>query len=583
MALPDLPKIKTDITNLQTFWGQRNKKFNDWYELLTLIDNLSTKGLESYVSNEPQTFYNMAHYLLTRGELSHGIPIPSESALDLDKRARVHRGCEYNWLTIDRDRQMGGQMPFLDELGHYLLSLGWYSLIYYFDKETGLLRTQIWNPYDTYPRFADGKLVACVHSYKVPMEEAIIKADANEGWNYVPPANPTGEVMIDDYWRFEDGVPYNIVLIGGKPVHEWVDRPEMEVLVSPVGGFPNKGSLGKKKANWTRLTGRSIFEVNQKVFDSFNKWKTMVSQILRDTAQPIIQEFSSEEKATPEQVRERGGLFHYSPTDRGLERVPPAAIPIEIQAHLMEMRRELMKGGFNDAVYGMMEGESGYALSALASSSANQILYPFMDAKHFVIAEGDRFWLSNLKSTKRVFEIKGKFVEKLHPTDIPPDVSVIVESDVATPKDMLERGTVAQYYSDFMDKATILKEIMKVNDPQAILRKKDLDEILHSPMAMMVKQIAGFRAHGKYLQLRGDHAQAMLFMKAADALEAQMGAPAPGQGNPADMGRIEQARAAPGQARKIPRTRAGVAPPEATQAFTPQQMRQMIGRGSIRK
>jgi len=574
-------EIKQDIIVLKNYWGQRNKKFQDWYKVLVLLDTLSSKGLESYISNEPQTFYNMAHYLLTRGELSHSIPIQDESSIELDKRAMVDRGCKYMWSKIDRDRQLGGSMPFLDELGHYLLTLGWHSEVFYFDSTTGFITAQLWNPFDTYPRFADNKLVGCVHSYKVTRAEAALKAEKN-GWNYkeAPGSLATVEVMLDDYWRLYKDTFYNCVLIDGKAVTPWVDRPEMKIMVAPVGGFPDKGSLTPRGMDWKRLAGRGIFEVNESVSQAFNKWQTMITQILRDTAQPVTQEFSQSPQATPEQLRERGALFHYAPGEAGLQRLPPAAIPIEIQAHLMEMKRESQKGSFNDAVYGMVAGESGYALSALASSSANQILYPFMDAKHFIISEVDKFWLFNLKSSKRVFNVKGKFLEKLKPTDIPDDVNIIVESDVATTKDLLERGTIATYLKDFLDEATIIKEVLKQNDPQRIIRRRTIDRMLNSPTAQLIEQIAGFRTHADYLDFNGDKKQAALFRKAADALEAQLGVPAPGQGGASQMTQANIAREVAGGA-ATPKTTAGVAPPEATAGFTPQALRNMVGRGKV--
>ena len=204
----------------------------------------------------------------------------------------------------------------------------------------------------------------------------------------------------------------------------------------------------------------------------------MVNQILRDTAQPITEEFSAVPQATPEQLRERGAHFHFSPGEQGIVRIPPAAIPMEIHSNLQELKRELQKGSFNDAVYGMLEGQSGYALSLLATSSANQILYPFMDAKHFVISECDNFWLSSLKASGHTFAIKGQFIEELKPNDIPEDVLVQVDSDVATPKDWLERGTIANQMSDTLDETTIISEIYKL-DPQMVRRRKKLDSVMN--------------------------------------------------------------------------------------------------------
>ena len=584
----DESKVITKIKNLQDFWYQRNLKFLEWYEILTLVDILATRGMESYTSSEPLTFYNMAHFLLTKGELQHSIPVESESALELDKKARVHRGCQYMWKIIDRDKQLGGNQPYLDELAFYLLVLGWYATVQEFERDTGLLKSQIWNPYDTYPQYANNKMAACVHSYKITEEEAGLKAE-EKGWNYQPRGTATGEVDLDDYFQRVGDVWHNMVLINKRDVTGWVERPEMSLLVAPVAGFPDKGSLTNRRTttntigggDWKRLTGRSIYFVNESVGNHFNKWKSQISQILRDTSQPITEEFSATPQATPEQLRDRGAHFHYAPGERGLERVPPATIPIEVQAHLLEIRRELQKGSFNDAVYGMVEGQPGYALSLLATSSANQILYPYMDGKHFVIGEIDRFWLSNLKTSKRVFQIKGKFIEKLSPTDIPDDVIVNVESDVATPKDWLERGTIGGMLRSDIDKATLLTEIYKFSDPQAIIRRQKLDNILDSQEAQLAEKITGFYTHADYLDMRGDIRQAGIFRKIAQAMEAQVGAPAPGQGKPEDMSRIMAEREAGAPAEK-PTVPSRVTPPETTGGFTPQQLRRSIGKGTIK-
>ncbi len=586
----DRMKINQSIAVMKRFWYQRNLKFQDWYEILILVDRLKAKGMESYVSNEPMTFYNMAHYLLTKGDISHNTSIANETALELDKRAKIHRGCGYMWDTIDRERRLGGDAPFIDDLSFFLLLLGWYSVASEFDIDTGLLRTQVWSPYDTFPRYSNGRLAACVHSYRITEEEAVDKA-TEKGWDYQKTGLSLGEVNLDDYFEYYDGELYNIVFIGGKDVTGWVHRPNMQVLVAPVGGFPDKGSLLRtqgtsftvgSRSDWRRLAGRGIFEVNEVVTEHFNKWKSMISQILRDTAQPITQEFSSTPQATVEQLRERGPLFHYAPGEIGLQRLPPPAIPIEIQASLLELRREQQKGGFNDAVYGMVEGQPGYALSLLASSSANQILYPFMDGKHFVIGENDRFLLSNLKKSNKTFQIRGKFTEELTPDEIPEDVTLMVESTVATPKDWMERGTIANMVDKHLDKDTILTEIYEFNDPQGIKRRKNLDRTLDSIEAQLAEKITAFYSHADYLDKRGDRRQANIFRRLAQSMEAQIGVPPPGQGKPADMTRIESQREA-GTPEERARIAPEVSPPEANRGFTPSQLRKSTGRGTLRR
>jgi hypothetical protein len=572
----DVQKVSKEITNLQAFWSQRNKKFKEWYSLLLLVDTLSAKGMESYVSNEPATFYQMAHYLLTKGDITHYIPVLAESAIDLDNRAKVHRACEFIWQNIDRDRRLGGGQSFIDDLSFFMLILGWYSTAFAFDNTTGLLQAQVWNPYDTYPSYANNQMVELVHSYKITKDEAIRKAEAN-GWNY-DAGYGGNDVALDDFFFLENGIWQNMVLIGGKDVTGIVPRPEMKLVCGAVGGYPDKGSLAT--SDWRALAGKGIFEVNAQVVQSFNKWKSMISQILRDTAQPITQEFSATPQATPEQIRERGAHFHFSPGEGGLQRIPPASIPLELQGNIIETRREMQKGSFNDAVYGMMEGEPGYALSLLASSSANQILYPYMDGKHFVISEADKFWLENLKTSKRVVSVKGKFIEKISPTDIPEQVIVNVESAVATPKDWLERGTIGGMVREDIDKATLLTEIYHLSDPQGILRRKSIDRVLDHPMSQNIEMIAGYYVHADYLDRIGDRQQALLFRKAAQSLEAQFGAPPPGQGNPAQMTDVMAARKA-GTPASIPTVPSNVSPPE-NNAFTPQQLRRSIGKGNLK-
>jgi len=572
-------EVKKDIFELKQFWYNRNLQFRDWYEILILVDTLASKGMESYVSSEPMSFYNMAHYLLTKGELSHDTPLENETALELDRKARVGRGCQYMWNLIDTERRYGGGSSFVDELAFYLLVLGWYSTVAAFDRETGTLKAQVWSPMETYPRYGNNRLVSCVHSYEITEGEAALKATEN-GWTYTPRGSPTGKVFLDDYFYQDNEGLHNMILIDNKSVTGWVERPEMKLFVAPVGGFPDRGSLTPSRRDWKKLAGRGIFEVNGSVTEHFNKWKSMMSQILRDTAQPITQEFSATPQATPEQLRERGALFHYAPGESGLQRLPPAAIPIELQAQLLELRREIQKGNFSDAVYGMVEGQPGYALSLLASSSANQILYPYMDAKHFVISENDKFWLSKLKSSGRVFQVKGRLIEKIKPTDIPEDVSIQVNSDVATPKDWMERGTIANLMKDHLDESTIVSEILKFSDPQAIKRRRSLDRTLEHPMTQMVEMIAGYYVHADYLDSRGDGRQANLFRRAAQALESQMGAPEPGQGRPQQATEIASAREA-GTPEEKARVAPNVAPPE-TRGFTPQELRQMIGKGSLR-
>ena len=105
--------------------------------------------------------------------------------------------------------------------------------------------------------------------------------------------------------------------------------------------------------------------------------------------------------------------------------------------------------------------------------------------------------------------------------------------------------------------------------------------MLEHPMSQMMELISAWESHAEYLDNRGDRKQAARFRRAAAALEMQLGTPPPGQGNPADMSRIQAERTA-GAPEERTRVNSTVQPPEAT-GFTPQQLRASFGRGNVRR
>ena len=569
-------EVKNDIAELRKSWSHRATKFTEWYDMLCLVDKLKTKGMESSVSNDPRTFFNMAHFLFTAGETQHRIPIMGESQVELEKQARVERACQYMWREIDAKRQKGGSPAFVSELGFYLLLLGWYSLVVAIDENNQLI-PQLWSPADVFPRYEDNQLTACVHEYQTTVQAARRKALA-KGWNYSPRAT-SGNVRIDDYFYLdENGILQNMILIDDKDVTGIVSREDLMLLVAPVGGFPDRGSLGKG-TTWQQFIGQGILETDRTAVETLNKWMSIIMQHLRDSVQLKYQEFSASPQATGDQLRDYGSLFHYAPGEQGLQPVPIAPMPMETRALQIDLEKRIQKGAFSDAVYGMVEGGmAGYALSQLAGSSANQIMHPYMQTKDFIIAESDKFWLRRVKTSKKVFIIKGKKEEKMHPIDIPEDADIVVSSEMATQKDWLERATIANMVKEHVDSETILTEVLKLTDTAAIGRRKSLDDFNQHPVTKQLKLIISYRTHANFLRAAGDSEQADLFQRAADALEMQMGAPEPGAARPPAHIEAEAAREA-GAPPKRARVRPEVMPPEERGGFTPEELRGMIGRG----
>ena len=551
-------EVTQDISELKRNWTLRNSRFGEWYDVLILTDKYSKAKMESFVSSDPRAFFNMCMYLMISGELRHFIPITGDSPTELDKQGKIERACQYMWSVVDRTRRAGGSDPFLWELCFQMIALGWYSWVIAYDEDNNVPILRGWSPAETFPRFEEDHMTSCVHSYRLSVIAAKRKAVMNK-WTWNTTATQ-GTVSLDDYFILDEkDVLWNMILLDGQDTTGWVQRPDMKLFVAPVAGFPDKGSIKTASYDWQKFRGQSALEPSMKTWDALNKWMTFQMQILRDTAEPKWQEFvTGTSQLDPKKMRQRGATFSYGAQDKGILAIQPPALPLELRATLVDLVRELQKTGFSDLVFGMVESgqmPSGVSLGTLASSSANEVLAPYMDSKNYIIAEIDRFWLSKLKSKKRTFVIKGKKAEKLASTEIPDDVSVLAESDLATPKDWMERATVANMLEKHLDSATIQDQILKIPDIQEVKRRKARDLISDHPMAKNVELAAAFQTHAEYLMSRGDAVQAELFKQAADALKAQFGVPPAGSGSPAGATEAEAKRAAAAPAEKV-----GIAP-----------------------
>jgi hypothetical protein len=524
----ELQEIRTDIGNLKTTWVTRNQRFREWFDLLNLVDKLKQEGLESVCSNDPRTMFNLAHYLMTAGDTHHIIPISTDAPMELEKQARVERALEYLWKKADRKQMLGGGQRIISELNFNILGFGWYCGVAGYDETEQEGKVVLWSPADTYPRYADGQLITCLHEYKLPINVAKRKANAN-GWTYNP-IRSTGDVVLSDYYYVDENDNLmNTVLIDNEIVMKEIKRDDVLLLVSPVGGFADRGSIIPGDIQWTTRLGQSILETNRDIYNKINRWLTFELQILRDTAQPTyIEESQGDPKVRPEQLTERGTLLHYN-IGEGLHVLDPAPMPLEIQAAIASFDKQSQKGGFGDTLYGLLEGNlSGFALSQ-AIETANRVLYNYQEAKNFFVSEVDRFWLLKMKETSKSFQIKGRMIEEVSPKDIPEDTDIIVESELATPRDWLEKATVANYLRDLVDDTTILSDVLKVKDTNGVQRRRDFDRLEQHPQIMNAKLIAYCNRYADYLEYVGDREQAMVFRQAAAGVMQQMGGASTGE------------------------------------------------------
>src|SRR4030042_4935276 len=106
-------KIVEACNTLQGSWNQRTAKMLAWHQMLTLEDNLKQEGMESVISNDPRTGYNLALHLLTASSVSHRIPTEDLGAADIGKASYLEKWATKQWVAVDESSRRRGRQGWL--------------------------------------------------------------------------------------------------------------------------------------------------------------------------------------------------------------------------------------------------------------------------------------------------------------------------------------------------------------------------------------------------------------------------------------------------------------------------------------
>ena len=124
------PRVLADrITPIKSSWHPRNQQIKKWYNMLLLEDELQQKNMESFVTNDPRTSFNLALYLLCPPYVPHRIPVDPLTLVDLPGTSETERGLVYCWKKVDHFNRKRGRKSFMRELVSYVLATGWYAVL----------------------------------------------------------------------------------------------------------------------------------------------------------------------------------------------------------------------------------------------------------------------------------------------------------------------------------------------------------------------------------------------------------------------------------------------------------------------
>lgn len=536
-------KVKTasdfigECKELEDNWSRRKTRFMDWYKILRMEDQLAQANMESFVSNDPRTFYNLSLYLLCT-DIPHRIPTDNLEQEEISMASDLEKVVALAWKDQESKYRTRGKQGWLWNLAGLTFLTGWRCIFAMIDND--VCTAEVWHPAQVYPEFSDDGMVRVARIYPLTKHQATVKIARNK-WKY--DKTITSDLKLYNYWFYdESGRPVNVIVLGDVIVKNMTESTDIiPVFITPVGGLPDDGSITEDDS-WVETIGQSALATNEIVYRNDNKQRTFSQQLMRDTATPRWFEKSASGKILDSaNIFKRGAIFRGGFNDdvRALE-VPP--MPIELRIALMDIDNMKQRGSLPWALHGNLQQEiSGYLMSQI-SASAQQVLKPFHDAISSGMADVDNFWLKMMIDKGfRPYGIKLN-VKK----DTASKFYMLADYTLKVPGDVVQRATVARMINpDFRVSTTTAMDLLfpEISNPikeQALARR---DVAMKHPISITIDQIVAYKKVAAELREAKDTESAEMYEKAAKMLESQIG--------------IQEGSATePGQSNKLPRPEA---------------------------
>ena len=515
-------------TRLKGNWGVRDQKIRDWYNILTLKDELKQESMESVVSNDPLTGYKLGKHLMTSSVVADKIDVEKLKPEEIQSTSYLEGYVTTRWLNEERRYRKMGRQSFKGELLGLMLATGWYAVFSMVTEDA--IFSEVWNPIEVYPEFGSDGLVEVAHIYSLSATQANRKAKMM-GWAIKIPF--TGNVTVYDYWGFDDnGDVVNGILMGSEYVKELqVDSNlsalnnkvgQLPIFTGPVGGLPDRGPI--VGGDWQKTVGQSIVATNEELAKNYNKMLSFNQQAARNAAQPRWFEKSTGDSPllTEEKLNTWGAIFRGGPND-DIGPLQATPIPIELRTMMFEYGNMLQRGLFPAGIFGNVQQQMSYLAMANIASSALQVLTPYMDAYIGLRSDIDNFWFAMLQVNK----LKPYNFEM--PKTLPESFDFEVQADIDLPGFMVQKATVARMLDPTFKLPTRVvmdKLFPEIRNPLKAMAEARKDAAMMNPKAILVDQIIAYKEQAALYQEAGDTEAGRLYEKLAASMEAELTAPA---------------------------------------------------------
>lgn len=528
-------EVVNQAKELERMYADRKRKFNSWYSLLSLQDELFQENMESFVGNDPRTTWNMANFLLQPEPMVNklvtidGVPMIPQQA---EAAVIIEQYFNTIWKRIDKQDVNRGRPSWFWSFIGYILATGWYVVPSFVNRD-GELVVDYWNPATVFPEFSGeihGGLIKLARVRSISALQAF-RSSTREGWRL--PEKRAGNIIEYQLW-IDTGVGvFHGVSFDNQLVKELTETglDKIPIRVGAAGAIPVINVENRDKAP---VEGESILAVNEHLYRNFNKTMTFLLQLLRDTANPrVFQKTSSNQKIFEAAEWYARGAFFSGGINDSIEILGTPPIPVELTNMAFQQRNQIQKGSFSDVIFGNVLGEVSTTVLSQAADSARQLLFPYHDVIQSVVSSITDSYLKILMVNP-----------DLRPTDWPEMDSelmsnVIVESrySITIPGDLQNRINIAKAMNPNLrvpiDEVLQLL-IPEVTNPVLAQAKLDSEDVRQMPQYKIIQMITTFKAAAAEADRAENSELARLYSSAAGQLERGL------SGQPSSADRLGQ-------------------------------------------
>jgi len=478
--------ISNWVDSLANASDGRIRQIKKWYNLIRLENNLAQDNMESVISPDPRSSFNMATWLLTPQVWKVQFDTEGFTDEQMRKASGLERIIEREMLWQFRKGRGTLFGSAVVQMIKWALVTGWIAYATFPDEPHWTFN--VFHPATVFPEYdSDGRLIAIARKYRLPVDTAK-QLQLQQGWG--PFLSTRSRPLVRSLWVRRAGEILHGVNIDNMDVRPLspTGLPDFPINCFPVGGLPDDGSLMDNK--WMEEIGQGLVAALMELQHNINKMQTYMQQILRDTANSMLvtRTQSGESPVTPETRFQRGPVYDLMIGEDLFFPAPPP-LPPDMRTHSLDMRNQAQRNLFPDVSFGNFSQSVSVFLMTQATAGTQQVLNPFLTGIKDAVSRMIDF---NIGFTRmRGGQLLGESLNGL-PDDLLPEFRY----DIVIPGDFINRVNSARMANpEFSLSQQTLVELLipEVKNYVREEQQKSTDKVAKTAMFELLDGITKFR------------------------------------------------------------------------------------------